>query len=209
MKILAIGAHFDDVELGCGGTLLKHRDKGDDITILVLTHSGYNSPSGKFYRKKEEARMEGEMSAKILGAKLLCLNLEPTMLIPTEKLVLQIEESVNKINPDRVYTHQPNDSHADHATTGYVSLRACRKCDEVLLFRSNWYIMDNAQDDNFYVDISDFIEQKDKLIRLFESEMKKVNYSWIDFVKKQNGANGAKVDVSYAETFHLVKMFWK
>jgi LmbE family N-acetylglucosaminyl deacetylase len=116
---------------------------------------------------------------------------------------------VNRIKPDYVYTHQPNDSHADHAAVGYVSMRACRKCDRVLLYRSNWYIMDNTQDDNYYVNISDFIDDKIKLIRFFESEMKNTNYSWIDFVKKQNSAAGAKVNVPYAETFHLVKMFVK
>jgi len=209
MKILAIGTHFDDVELGCGGTLLKHRDKGDEIYIIVVTHSGYKSPNKRFNRKPELAKEEGEKSAAFLRAKLICCAKEPLVLIPTEKLVLDIEKIVNSINPKRVYTHQPNDSHADHAAVGYISLRACRKCDEVILYRSNWYIMDSAPDDNYYVDISDHIDQKVQLLRLFESEMKNSDYAWIDFVKKQNSAAGAKVGVDYAETFHTIKMFWK
>ena len=63
MKVLAIGAHFDDVELGCGGTLLKHRDRGDDIYIVVITHSAYESPAKGCKRRKEIARAEGEKSA--------------------------------------------------------------------------------------------------------------------------------------------------
>jgi len=206
MKVLAIGAHFDDVELGCGGTLLKHRDRGDDIYIVVITHSAYESPAKGSKRRKDVARSEGEKSAKYLNAELICFNKEPIVLLPTEKLVLEVEMIVNKIKPDRVYTHQPND---DHAAVGYVSMRACRKCDEVFLYRSNWYIMDNTQDDNYYVDISDYIDQKTELISFFESELKMVNYSWLDFVKKQNSAAGTKVNVSYAETFRVVKMFWK
>ncbi|MDD5006002.1 MAG: PIG-L family deacetylase [Candidatus Omnitrophica bacterium] len=209
MKILAIGAHFDDVELGCGGSLLKHRDKGDEIYIIVVTNSGYTSATKGLYRKAEEAKSEGEKSAKFLGAKLICCDKEPITLVATEKLVLEIEEIVSRINPDRVYTHQPNDFHADHAVVGYVSMRACRKCDEVLLYRSNWYIMGNSQEDNYYVNISEYIDKKVELLRLFESEMKNVNYSWIDFVKKQNSSDGAKVNVSYAETFRIAKMFWK
>lgn len=41
MNILAIGAHFDDVELGCGGALAKHTSSGDQVTVYVATKSGY------------------------------------------------------------------------------------------------------------------------------------------------------------------------
>jgi LmbE family N-acetylglucosaminyl deacetylase len=209
MKVLAIGAHFDDVELGCGGTLLKHKKAGDDIYIMVVTNSAYKSRVKNCNRSAYLARKEGEKSARYIGAKLICCGKKPIVLLPTEKFVLEVEHIVNKIKPDCVYTHQPNDSHADHASVGYVSMRACRKCDKVLMYRSNWYIMDNTQDDNYYVDISSFINEKVKLLNFFESEMKNVNYAWIDFVKKQNSAAGAKVGVSYAETFQMVKMFVK
>lgn len=209
MKVLAIGAHFDDVELGCGGTLLRHKKAGDDINVMVVTNSAYKSPTKGCSRSSVQAKKEGQMSAKYLNANLICCDKKPIVLIPTEKLVLEIENIVNKIKPDCVYTHQPNDSHADHATVGYVSMRACRKCDKVLLYRSNWYIMDNTQDDNYYVNISDYMDEKIKLIRFFDSEMKSTNYTWIDFVKKQNSASGAKVNVPYAETFHMVKTFIK
>lgn len=207
MKVLAIGAHSDDVELGCGGTLLKHKENGDEIYILVVTDSAYISQTKKYHRTSVEAKREGERSARYLNAKLMYCNKKAVALVPTEKLVLEIETIVNQIKPDVVYTHQPNDSHADHAAVGYVSIRACRKCDKVLQYRSNWYIMDNCQDDNYYVDISKFIDDKIKILNFFKSEMKFVNGSWIDFVKKQNSAAGAKVNVAYAETFHLVKMF--
>lgn len=209
MKVLAIGAHFDDVELGCGGTLLKHRDRGDEIVLLVVTHSGYESKMKKFSRSKEQAKEEGGRSAEILKADLICLEKSPIALLPTEALVLEIEDLINQVKPDRVYSHQPTDSHADHAAVGYVSIRAARKCNEVMLYRSNWYIMDDTEEGNYYVNISDHIAEKEKLLKLFKSEMENTNYTWIDFVKKQNCAAGAKVDVGYAETFHLVKMFWR
>ncbi len=207
MKVLAIGAHFDDVELGCGGTLIKHRDNGDEIIIVVVTHSGYISPVKGIVREREQARAEGEKSAKLLGANLICCEKTPLSLVPNEMLVLDIEEIINQYKPDRIYTHQPNDCHADHAAVGYISMRACRKCNEVLLYRSNWYIMDNTQGDNYYIDISEYMRQKMELIRLFESEMKTVDYSWIDFIKKQNCAAGAKVGVHFAETFSVMKIF--
>ncbi|MCU7834969.1 MAG: PIG-L family deacetylase [gamma proteobacterium symbiont of Taylorina sp.] len=208
MKVLAIGAHFDDIELGCSGTLLKHKEQGDEVYLLVITHSSY-CKDGEFYRSAEDAKNEGVKSASKLGAKMICLEKDPLVLLPTEEFVLDIEKIVKKINPDRVYTHQPTDTHADHAAVGAASIRACRKCHEVFLYRSNWYIMDSSPNDNFYVDISGYIDEKVELIKIFESEMKKVNYTWVDFVKKQNEAAGAKIFVQYAETFHIVKMFWK
>ena len=209
MKVLAIGAHCDDVELGCGGALLRHRDAGDEIDIVVITHSGYTSNNKKLVRIKEIAIQEGKQSADILRAKFICLEKEPLTLIPNEKFVLELEEVINKINPDRVYVHRPSDTHSDHASVGYIALRAARKCDSVFLYRSNWYIMDNDFEDRYYVDISDYIEQKKDLIAVFESELKMVNYSWIDFVIKQNSAAGAKIGVAFAETYQMVKMVWR
>jgi LmbE family N-acetylglucosaminyl deacetylase len=209
MKVLAIGAHADDVELGCGGTLLKHRDAGDDINILVITHSGYSSKNKTLTRTREIAANEAKRSANRLNARLYCLEKEPLTLTPNEKMVLELEEIITEIQPDRVYVHRVSDTHSDHAAVGYVALRAARKCDSVFFYRSNWYIMDNDSEDKYYVDISDYIEQKKELISIFESEMKAVNYSWIDFVTKQNCAAGAKIGVAYAETYQIVKMVWR
>jgi LmbE family N-acetylglucosaminyl deacetylase len=205
MVVLSIGAHFDDVELGCGGTLLKHSHRKDEIHIIVVTHSGYTSKTKSIVRSSQEAFEEGKRSARHLNAYLHCLDLEPITILPTEQNIINLEEQILSVKPDIVYTHQPNDSNADHAAVGYMSMRACRKCDRVLLYRSNWYILDDSKPDNYYVDISDYMDEKEELIRYFESEMRVVNYSWIDFVKKQNCAAGAKIGARYAETFHAMK----
>ena len=60
MKILAIGAHSDDVEIGCGGTLLKWKDQGHDIVILTITDSEYTIPTNCFTRTVEVAKAEAE-----------------------------------------------------------------------------------------------------------------------------------------------------
>ena len=55
MKILAIGAHADDVELGAAGTIAKHAKAGDQVTILLVTHSGYENFDGKIIRDRQVA----------------------------------------------------------------------------------------------------------------------------------------------------------
>ena len=73
MRILAIGAHFDDVELGCGGTIARHTRNGDEVTIYVATDSGYSDYANRVIRKPEVARREGQNAADILGVKeLIC-----------------------------------------------------------------------------------------------------------------------------------------
>lgn len=41
MKVLAVGSHFNNIEIGCGGALIKHRQKGDSITLFVAATSGF------------------------------------------------------------------------------------------------------------------------------------------------------------------------
>ena len=60
MNVLAIGAHFDDVELGCGGTLAKHKAKGDSVFVYIATESGYRAADNTVIRDNDVARREGE-----------------------------------------------------------------------------------------------------------------------------------------------------
>ena len=65
MKVLAIGAHPDDVELGCGGALARHVAAGDEVTMLVMT-PGEMGPQGLTSRVREQ-----EAAAAVLGVHLI------------------------------------------------------------------------------------------------------------------------------------------
>ena len=67
MRILAIGAHFDDVELGCGGAVARHTKGGDDVVIYVATNSGYTDYAQRVIRKPKIALAEGKKAAQIFG----------------------------------------------------------------------------------------------------------------------------------------------
>ena len=71
MNVLAIGAHFDDIELGCGGALAKHVANGDDVYAYVATKSGFTNHQNIEIRSDAIASLEGENAMKILGVKLL------------------------------------------------------------------------------------------------------------------------------------------
>ena len=73
MNILAIGAHFDDIELGCGGTLIKHVNDGDQVFAYVATMSGFTNHDNVEVRSNSVALSEGKKAMEIIGVQeLIC-----------------------------------------------------------------------------------------------------------------------------------------
>ena len=71
MNVLAIGAHFDDIELGCGGALAKHVKNGDKVIGFIDTSSGFNSVDGDVLRRDKDALKEAQNASRIIGYQLL------------------------------------------------------------------------------------------------------------------------------------------
>lgn len=67
MEVLAIGAHFDDIELGCGGSLVKHIKNKDKVYMYVITDSEYDDYDGTIMRTKDVALEEGKNAIPMLG----------------------------------------------------------------------------------------------------------------------------------------------
>jgi len=150
MKIFAIGAHFDDVEIGCGGTLLRRAAEGDQIFILTVTNSEYSKPNGGPKRRGNVAKAEAQEAAKILGAELICLNKPCLDLIHNEELVYDIEDVVQEVKPDILLTHWGGDFHSDHVAVSLSSLRASRRTPTILSYRSNWYATEQVFKGSYY-----------------------------------------------------------
>ena len=104
MNILAIGAHFDDVELGCAGTLAKHIADGDNVYVYVVTLSGFSNQN-KIVRSNHVAKKEGTKAMKILGVKeLICGNFKTLNVEFNEKLNKEIIKIINS-KKSIVYIH--------------------------------------------------------------------------------------------------------
>jgi LmbE family N-acetylglucosaminyl deacetylase len=205
MNILAIGAHFDDLELGCGGTLIKHVKGGDNVTMLVVTNSSYNGPDNKIIRKSEVAYEEGKKAAGIIGARLEFLDFD-TFFVPfNESLTSIINRYINQLKIDIIYTHWVHDIHRDHHYTAKNTLMAGRRVPRFLMYRSNYYDSEKVFQGNFYSDITDEMETKIEAIKVFESELKRVDNKWLEFFGNQNANDGQKIGVKYAECFEVVR----
>jgi N-acetylglucosamine malate deacetylase 1 len=205
MNILAIGAHYDDVELGCSGTLINHVKKGDKVTIIVVTDSAYKNPTGKPIRNAKVAYEEGVKAAKIIGAKLLCLNYE-TFFVPfDEQLTKTITAHIEKEKIDTVYCHWIHDVHRDHQYVAKSTIMAARHVPRVMMYRSNYYDTHEPFRGSLYSDISTVIEKKIEIINAHRSELERVRNSWIDFMRRQNANDGQKIGIDYAEKFEIIR----
>ena len=206
MNILFIGAHFDDIEIGCGGAIMKHLQQGDTVHMLVVTNSEYRDYNGKLLRSRNTAMEEGLAAAKVLGIKgVIILGYKTKTLQHDFKLIEDINKIIDREKIDTVYTHWVYDTHQDHSATGKCTLNAARHCKRILMYRSNWYSCAEQFKGNFYIDISDVMDKKIEAIKKHKSECEKNGKAWLDFVIQKNRNSGIEMETEYAECFEIVR----
>lgn len=200
MKILAIGAHPDDIELGCGGTLLKAARGGHEVYMFTLTRGG---ASGDPKQRTDELHR----SAKFIGAKQLWIdNFEDSRLSVTSDLINHIEHFINKTRPDIIFTHSQGDVHHDHRAIAVATIEASRFNSNVLSYEIP--LSRNFEPKVFY-DISDVVFEKVELIEIFWSQQSKL-YLKANAIKglAEYRALQSRLNtgVKYAEAFEVLKM---
>src|ERR1017187_1752961 len=97
MNVLAIGAHFDDVELGCGGALAKHAERGDEVFVYVATVSGFSDHNQQPVRANDTALREANLAMQVLGVKkLICGQFRTLAVEFVDELNVEIIRIVNE-----------------------------------------------------------------------------------------------------------------
>ncbi len=205
MNILAIGAHYDDIELGCGGALAKHVRNGDNVFAYVATTSGFISHQNVEIRSDDVAEMEGENAMRILGVTLIKGKYKTLEVEFIDSLNLEILKIVEDENIDTVYLHWVDDIHHDHQAVAKASLHSCRHVPRKLMYRSNWYHSSSFFKGNFYIDITDYWELKKMAIEAHRSEMERTGRKWIEFFHNEARNSGQRIGVAYAEVFEMVQ----
>jgi LmbE family N-acetylglucosaminyl deacetylase len=206
MNILAIGAHFDDVELGCGGTIARYAQAGDNVVVYVATVSGFSNYNNKEIRSNETALEEAHAAIKILGAsKLICGPFKTLQVEFVDELNVQLLRIVEEEKIDVVLSHWPGDIHHDHQAVARASIHSCRHAPRQLLYRSNWYHSTSDFRGNMYVDISDTWDIKQRAIEAHVSEFERTGRKWTAFFKNEAENAGQRIGVRYAEVFEVLK----
>jgi LmbE family N-acetylglucosaminyl deacetylase len=206
MNVLAIGAHFDDVELGCGGTLARHARGGDNVYVYVATVSGFANHYNQTVRSNEVAVAEAREAMKALGVKeMICGQFRTLEIEFVDALNVEILRIVDEKKIDLVLSHWPGDIHHDHQAVGRASIHGCRHVPRQLLYRSNWYHSTADFHGNFYVDVTQTWEAKKLAIQAHASELERTGNKWTSFFQNEAENAGQRIGVKYAEVFELLK----
>jgi LmbE family N-acetylglucosaminyl deacetylase len=201
VNILAIGAHPDDIELGCGGLLIKAARQGHGVFMYTLTRG---AASGDPQQRAKELMQ----SAKFIGAKALWIdNFEDTKLnVNTSELINHIEFFINKADPDLILTHSLGDYHHDHRAIAASTLEAGRFIPNIMSYEIP--LTKDFKPQVFY-DISDVVDDKVELIKIFWSQQTKLYL-------KANAIKGLaeyralqsrlNTSINHVEAFEVLKM---
>jgi len=205
MNILAIGAHFDDLEIGCGGTLARYVAAGHTVHAYVATQSGWKNPSQEVVRSDDIALAEGIEASRILGIRLHRGSFRTFEVEFSDALTSELLRILEPNAIDLAFMPWDGDVHHDHHAVALAGLHVCRHVPRILMYRANWYRSAKEFVGAYYVDISAHWETKEKAILAHASEIQRTGAAWIEYFKNQAANAGREVGVKYAEVFQVVK----
>ena len=223
-KVLVIAAHPDDEVLGCGGTIVRHIEKGDEVHVVILAE-GITSRDKSRDRKKRSIEIKNlSLSAKkahkILGTKSLKLFDLPDNRMDSIDLldiVKMVEKEVNKISPKIIYTHHVSDLNIDHSITHQAVITACRPepvksvkkiCCFEIPSSTDWQSVtaDKFFKPNCFIDISRTLKKKLSALKAYKSEMKSWPHSRsIKAIESLARWRGSSVGLKAAESFIIIR----
>lgn len=210
MKILAIGAHLDDIEIACGGTLAKAVENGHHVKALIMSKSGYTNMDGNIQRSDKDAIEEGVAALNTLGIADIEIKDFPTKDIPfCSEVVGGIEATMSEYDPDLIFTHHPFDTHQAHMGVSQATIAAARRRNSIFFYEpitpsGRSYVAFKPQ---LYVDIDGFVERKIESLRKHASEYNKFGgEDWINGVYSRCGFRGYEIGKRFAEAFEILRL---
>lgn len=202
MKILAIGSHPDDIEVGCAGALAKYAQQGHEIHLLIMTEGAKGGAASN--RRDEQLR-----AAEFLKPESLTWGgYEDTKLTPRmNDMVHDIEQIMGRIGPDFIFVHYDDDTHQDHRALSKATVSATRYVRNVLFY-------EGPTSQNFaptvFVDIKETIVRKASILMAHQSQVMKTNIeglSIVDVIRATAMFRGIQGRVQFAEGFMPLRLF--
>ena len=180
-NVLIIGAHFDDAELGAGGTAARLSQEGKNVYKLTLTDNITVFNQKKINVDYESSKKQSENACKILGiTEIKDFEQENCCALFYNKNIMQkVENVIYKYNIDTVFIHFGSDMNQDHVEASRICITAARHCDNIFEYQSNGYILDNEFYPTYFVDITEYIHLKKMALEQYGSEHNRFNRLFI------------------------------
>lgn len=197
-RILAVGAHPDDLELACGGTLARLADAGHEIHAIVAADGAVGGNAG-------ERAGEAQRAGTFLGVTTLrTLGLPDTQLADHENtLTSAIEEKIRTLNPDIIFTHSAHDQHQDHTAVHRATMRAGRRHPAILCYESPSATANFSP--QVFVDITEYTGVKSAGVAIHADQMDKP-YMAGDVLTAKANFRGEQAKMEAAEAFEAVRI---
>lgn len=213
-KILIIAVHPDDETLGCGGTLLKHKAYGDDAHWLICTTI---DQSHSYYEQREKELQLVSDAYGFDGVHNLRLKTMQVDEYSMSELIGKISNVINELKPNIIYLPFKGDVHSDHRKIFEASY-SCTKSFRYPFVKKIYMIetlsetefSPSTKEDSFipnvFVDISEHMEKKIEIMKMFESEIAPHPFPRSERnLRALATFRGATAGCDYAESFVLLK----
>jgi len=220
-KVLVIAPHMDDEVLGCGGTIGKHVNNRDAIHVIIVANRVYGH---KYDAKKNENERSHVLKAKsILGYEDITFLDFPDEQLDgmVQNIIIPLEKHMNKLKPDTVYVPFRGDNNQDHRAI-YDAVRVVIRPGATPFIKNVYMyeisssteqsppLLGNAFVPNYYVDISDFMDDKLKALSCYKTEVRKYPHPRsLEAVKILAQKRGVEIGFKYAEAFMSLRGIWK
>jgi DNA-binding response OmpR family regulator len=195
-RVLAIGAHPDDVEIGAGGALLVHAAQADEVTVLTMSAGATGGDPAR--RQEESVR-----AAALLDARLYLGELPDTAIPEGRPTIDVVEEVVAAVRPTIVYVHSSHDHHQDHRAVHSAAMIATRRVGRVYGYRSPSATVDFRP--TRFVDVGSVMSRKIALLAAFASQIGQRDYLAEDLLIAQARVHGTATGTTYAEPLEVLR----
>jgi LmbE family N-acetylglucosaminyl deacetylase len=200
MNVLALGAHPDDIEYGCGGTLTLYGEKGHDVFLFVASDGSLGGDAGVREREQKE-------SAVVIGAREVFWGGYRDTEVPYNRdLIVRIEAVIKEVRPTMIFVHHPDDTHQDHRHLAEAAVSATR-------YVPNFLFFEGPTTQNFapncYANIEPVLDRKLACLEAHRSQVAKTNIEDLTILELAvSCANfrGIQARVKYAEAFQSVRL---
>jgi LmbE family N-acetylglucosaminyl deacetylase len=197
--VLALGAHPDDLELGCGATLAKLCAGGTQVTAVVLSEG----TRGTLPHRDRTAETQAALMS--LGVQKIIQHQFPDTRLHEQlnDVIATLERHVSELGPQRVYTMFHDDRHQDHRAVYQASAVACRRVPQVLGYETP------SSYPNFvptvFEPVDEFIELKVRALQMHRSQGERL-YMHEDKIRSAAHFRGVQVDLGQVEGFIPYKL---
>lgn len=211
-NVMAIGAHPDDIEFGCSGTLIKHKQKGDFVVYVCMTNTeSVDGTTGNLIRSKEQNQKETLAAANILQCDAVEFLPFKDLHVPFSfESISLLESLIKKYYITTIYTHWAGDANQDHISTFKTTMSAARYVPNVYCYEQIPIprMSENPMDINYYVNITDVYDKKIEASLCHNSQIEKYKLHGFDVEDNLNllaKFRGIQAHCKYAEAFKIIK----